>query len=113
MERNLMPPGEHVVDYVVSPYSEEMMPHALRVARALRQAGKTVDVAPEAFKKVQKAFKYADKAGARRIAFVAPGEWEVGKVRIKDLRTGDAENRPQVDVPLVDLANVDKYFETA
>ena len=44
---------------MVSPYSEEMFPNALKVARLLRAAGFTVDVAPEAFKKVQKAFKSA------------------------------------------------------
>ena len=30
------------------------------------------------------AFNYADRAGAERIAFVAPDEWSKGLVRIKD-----------------------------
>ena len=34
------------------------------------------------------AFNYADRAGAERIAFVAPDEWSKGLVRIKDRAFG-------------------------
>merc|ERR1711953_1152612 len=83
------------------------------VARLLRQAGKTVDVFPDPAKQVKKAFDYADRRGAIRVAFVAPSEWEKQMVRIKDLRNfgQDApDTDKQKDVPLVDLANVDAYF---
>merc|ERR1711972_108921 len=86
---------------------------ALAVARRLRLAGKVVDVYTEPAKKVHKAFNYADRAGAVRMAFVAPGEWEQGLVRIKDLRNfgQDApDSDKQKDVPLDDLANIDSYF---
>lgn len=113
-ERGLMPKFDHTVEYVVLPHNDAMMPNALRVARELRAGGKSVDVAPEAFSRVQKGFKYADKVGAKRIAFVAPQEWENKCVRIKDLRSGDGghgeASRTQVDVPVDDLKNVDKYF---
>ncbi|KAF4756007.1 hypothetical protein FOZ62_017632, partial [Perkinsus olseni] len=70
-----------------------------------RSGGATVDMMLEAGKRVDKQFRYADRVGADKIAFVAPSEWEAGKVRIKDLRTGDSEARVQIDIPVSDLAN--------
>lgn len=116
VERNFEPTLPHTVDYIVCAFNDAMVPASLKVATLLRDVGCTVDVAPEAFKKVHKAFKHADKVGARRIAFVAPAEWEAGKVRVKDLRSGEGGyagegyERKQVDIPLDDLANHDSYF---
>jgi len=112
-EKNVTPSLGSAVEYVVAAYNQEMMGKALQVARLLRLAGKTVDVFPDPAKKVGRAFNYADRCGAMRIAFVAPGEWEQGMVRIKDLRSfgKDApDSEKQKDVPLGDLANVDTYF---
>lgn len=112
-EKKVLPQLPATVDYVVAAYNDDMMGKAMRVARMLRQAGNSVDVFPDAAKKVKKAFKYADRVGAYRIAFVAPDEWENGLVRIKDLRGFDKETpdeQKQQDVPLQDLANVDSYF---
>merc|ERR1711879_358919 len=86
---------------------------AYSVARQLRLAGKTVDIFTEPAKKVAKAFNFADRVGAARIAFVAPSEWEKGMVRIKDLRNFSADTPDDVkqkDVPFNDLSNVDAYF---
>lgn len=112
-EKGVSPSLPATVDYVVAGYNVDMLGKAMSVARSLRQAGKTVDVYPDAARKVKKAFKYADRVGAQRIAFVAPDEWESGMVRIKDLRGFTAEtpdDQKQRDVPLADLANVDTYF---
>jgi len=112
-EKQVMPELPASVDYVVAGYNLGMMGKAMSVARSLRLAGKSVDVYPDAARKVKKAFKYADRVGANRIAFVAPDEWENGLVRIKDLRGFTAEtadDQKQADVPLTDLANVDSYF---
>lgn len=111
-EKNVLPALSASVDYVVAAYSTEMMGKAMSVARQLRLAGKTVDVYPDSAKKVKKAFKYADRIGAVRIAFVAPSEWEQGLVRIKDLRVAEEtpDDEKQRDVPFADLANVDSYF---
>lgn len=101
------------VDYLVAAFNDDMSGKALNVARRLRQAGFRVDVFSEPAKKVGKAFNYADRVGAIRIAFVAPGEWEQGMVRIKDLRnfSKDAkDDEKQKDVPLDQLAHVDRYF---
>ncbi|CAE7887063.1 unnamed protein product, partial [Symbiodinium microadriaticum] len=75
-----LPPS---VDMVVAAYNADMMGKAMNVARRLRLAGKSVDVYPEAARRVKKAFRYADKVGAAKIAFVAPDEWEKGEVRVK------------------------------
>mmetsp|Transcript_25965 Transcript_25965/g.67600 ORF Transcript_25965/g.67600 Transcript_25965/m.67600 type:complete len:491 (-) Transcript_25965:116-1588(-) len=109
-EKKVLPEFPATVDYVVAAYNEEMLGKAMRVARLLRQAGKSIDVLPEVAKKVKKAFKYADRVGAERIAFVAPDEWDNGLVRIKDLRSDIAEDLKQQDVPIGDLANIDRYF---
>ncbi|CAK0891528.1 unnamed protein product, partial [Prorocentrum cordatum] len=85
-EKNVLPQLEYKVDYVVAAFNDSMMGKAMSVAARLRKAGKTVDLFTDAAKKVKKAFKYADRVGGRRIAFVAPDEWENGMVRIKDLR---------------------------
>jgi len=112
-EKNVVPVLPHTIDYLVAPYNQDMAGKALNVARRLRLAGKKVDVFPDPAKKVARAFNYADRVGAVRVAFVAPGEWEQGLVRIKDMRNfgQDApDSVKQKDVPLDDLANVDRYF---
>jgi len=109
MERGKMPSLPREVDYVITAYNEEMMGPALSVAKQLRKGNKTVDVMPEPAKKVAKAFNYADRCGARRVAFVAPDEWAKKCVRIKDLREQD-ENKKQVDVPFDQLHDVEPFF---
>merc|ERR1719162_1144615 len=112
-EKKVSPSLEAKVDFVVAAYNNEMMGKAMGVARRLRQAGKTVDMYPEVAKKVAKAFNHADKVGAMRIAFVAPDEYNKGLVRVKDLRNFGkdiSDEEKSRDVPLDDLANVDRYF---
>lgn len=111
-EKQVLPQFDQKVDYVVAAFNDSMMGKAMSVAARLRKAGKTVDLFTDAARKVKKAFKYADRVGGRRIAFVAPDEWENGMVRIKDLRADfDApDDVKQRDVPLDDLSQIDKYF---
>jgi len=112
-DKKVLPELPAAVDYVVAAYNRDMTGKALTVARLLRQAGKSVDVYPDVARKVKKAFRYADRVGAVRIAFVAPDEYERGMVRIKDLRSFSADTpdeQKQCDVPLKDLSNVDSYF---
>lgn len=112
-EKQVAPPLPMTVDFVVAAFNQDMMGKAFNVARRLRKAGKTVDVYTDVAKKVGKAFNYADRAGAVKIAFVAPDEWAKGLVRIKDLRNfkaDDPDDMKQKDIPLEDLHNVDAYF---
>lgn len=115
-EKNVTPELPATIDFVVAAFSAEMMGKAMSVARQLRLAGKTVEIFMEPGKKVGKAFNYADRVGAVKIAFVAPDEWSKGLVRIKDLRNftqDDPDDVKQRDVPFQDLANVDSYFGLA
>ena len=111
-ERGVLPEMGPNVDLVVAAYNADMMGKAMNVARRLREAGKSVDVYPEAARKVKKAFRYADKVGAARIAFVAPDEWDRGEVRIKDLRCAadTPDDKKQCDIPLDKLGEIDSFF---
>jgi len=98
-ERGLLPTLEPEVDFVVAPYNAELRAAAAKVAALLRGAGFAVDVLLEPAKKVKKAFEYADRVRGNRVFFVAPDEWASGKVRMKDLRSGSADDK-EVDLPL-------------
>ena len=108
-ERNLIPDLRPRVDFLVGAW-KGMTGGALRVARELRKSGATVDVMLEECKRPAKVFTQADKVGADKVAFVAPDEFEKGLVRIKDLRSGDKDNRVQKDVAITDLVNWKSYF---
>ena len=60
----------------------------MEVSSKLREAGRTVDLVLEP-KKMKWVFKHAERTGADRLVMVMPAEWESGKVRIKDLQTGE------------------------
>lgn len=109
-EKNLIPDLKPRVDFLVGAWIG-MRGAALQVARALRQTGATVDVYSEETKKVGKIFQQADRVGATKVAFVAPDEWAKGLVRIKDLRSGDKDNRVQKDLQVADLANWRAEFD--
>ena len=110
----LMPDASPSVDVVVAPFDATMQPHALKVASALRQAGLSVDAALTACK-ARKAFDLANRQGARLVAFVAPGEWARGLVRVKDMSVKDPSTGEglQVDVPFADLASVVSHLQQA
>ena len=60
----------------------------MEVSSKLRGTGRTVDLVLEP-KKMKWVFKHAERTGADRLVMVMPAEWESGKVRIKDLQTGE------------------------
>jgi len=110
----LMPDASPSVDVVVAPFDATMQPHALKVASSLRKAGLSVDAALTACK-ARKAFDLANRQGARLVAFVAPGEWARGLVRVKDMSVKDPSTSEglQVDVPFADLASVVSHLQQA
>ena len=57
----------------------------------------------------------ANRQGARLVAFVAPGEWARGLVRVKDMVVKDPSTNEglQVDVPFADLASVVSHLQQA
>jgi histidyl-tRNA synthetase len=102
--KGLIPNMQQQVDYVVAAYDKSMLCNAMSVAARLRAAGAVVDMQMEPKKKVGQTFDYANRIGARCLAFVGPGEWVKGEVRVKDLRMEDKDAN-QKDVPLDSLAN--------
>jgi len=110
-ENNQMPPFAKAVDAVVAPYDASMVEGALTVAAGLRANGLSVDLLLQP-KRAKGAFDSANKAGARLMAFVAPGEWDGGLVRVKDMLVRDAsgEDGLQIDVPVKALESLPALF---
>uniref|UniRef100_A0A0A9YBN7 histidine--tRNA ligase n=1 Tax=Lygus hesperus TaxID=30085 RepID=A0A0A9YBN7_LYGHE len=86
-DKQLLPCPLHLVDDVVIPFDESMRAAALVVLRRLRDSGRAADIILDK-KKLQQAFSYADRIGAKRALLLAPDEWSRGEVRVKMLREG-------------------------
>jgi histidyl-tRNA synthetase len=112
-DKGITPVLPKEVDFVVAAFNEGMQGSAMKTAAALREGGAQVDLLLEPKKKVTQTFDYANRVGARYMVFVAPQEWEAGKVRIKDLRLGEdvPDEEKQLDVALDDLVKVKEVLE--
>jgi len=60
----------------------------MAVASRLRASGRSVDLVLDD-KRMKWAFRHAERTGAQRLVMVMPEEWQAGKVRIKNLETGE------------------------
>ena len=87
-EKGLVPELIGGVDDVVISLSPELRNAAISVATSLRNTGKSVDLVLED-KRLKWAFKHAERSGAQRLVMVMPDEWKEGKVKIKDLESGE------------------------
>ena len=87
-EKNLIPELISGIEDIVIPLNPELRSASVMVAAALRDTGRTVDLVLED-KKLKWAFKHAERIGADRLVMVMPEEWKSGKVRIKDLQSGE------------------------
>ena len=87
-DKGLLPELSTGVSDVVFGMGTELRGAAMQVAAKLRSAGRTVDLILED-KKMKWVFKHAERCGATRLVMVMPDEWAEGKVRIKDLDTGE------------------------
>ena len=87
-DKGLVPELSNGVGDVVFGMGAELRGVAMQVAAKLRSAGRTVDLVLEN-KKMKWVFKHAERSGATRLVMVMPDEWAEGKVRIKDLDTGE------------------------
>ena len=90
-EKGLVPELTSGNDDIVISLSPELRNAAMSVASSLRSAGRAVDLVLED-KRLKWAFKHAERSGAQRLVMVMPDEWKDGKVRIKDLDTGEETN---------------------
>ena len=89
-ERGLLPTITSGSEDVVISLGEELRTVAMSVASKLRQKGRTVDVILDN-KKLKWAFRHADRIGASRLVMIMPEEWKNGKIKIKDLITGQED----------------------
>ncbi len=89
-EKGLVPELFSGIDDVVISLSPELRNAAMSVVSSLRETGRTVDLVLED-KRLKWAFKHAERSGAERLVMVMPEEWKDGKVKIKDLETGEEE----------------------
>ena len=87
-EKGLVPDLTNGVSDVVFGMGAELRGAAMQVASALRANGRSVDLVLED-KRMKWVFKHAERCGASRLVMVMPDEWSAGKVRIKDLDTGE------------------------
>lgn len=87
-DRGLLPAITSGSQDVVISLSEELRPEAMSVASKLREKGRSVDVVLDD-KKLKWAFRHADRIGASRLVMIMPEEWKDGKIKIKDLETGE------------------------
>ena len=88
VDKGLLPELSNGVGDVVFGMGTELRGAAMQVAAKLRSAGRTVDLVLED-KKMKWVFKHAERCGSSRLVMVMPDEWAEGKVRIKDLDTGE------------------------
>ncbi len=96
-EKGLLPDLASGVEDVVFGMGAELRGAAMQVAGRLRSGGRSVDLVLED-KRMKWVFKHAERCGAARLVMVMPDEWAEGKVRIKDLGTGE-----ESAVPIEDL----------
>lgn len=101
--KGLLPVFAPHVDIMIVPYSEEFRPQACQVATKLRALGKKVEVQLIPKKKVAWCYEQADRIGANQLCFVAPDEWAVGKVRIKNLRLPEGAPNKEFDIEVEKL----------
>ena len=87
-DKGLLPELSNGVGDVVFGMGSELRGAAMQVAAKLRSAGRTVDLVLEE-KKMKWVFKHAERCGATRLVMVMPDEWAEGKVRIKNLDSGE------------------------
>ncbi|MBI5881704.1 MAG: histidine--tRNA ligase [Elusimicrobia bacterium] len=74
-------------DACVTVFAEELRERSVQAATALRKAGLCADVYP-GHKPLRDQFKYADGRGAALVLIIGPDEAAAGRVKVKDLKSG-------------------------
>ncbi len=96
-DKGLLPDFQKKIDFVVIPFSPQERKAAIELTQSLRAKGKKVGIMLE-IRKLRKALADADRAGAQKVAIVAPDELAVGKVVVRDMRTGEERAVPPAEV---------------
>jgi len=90
-ERGMFPPeiaDSTPADVMVTIWSEDAITQSLKLANELRAGGVRVTVYPEA-DKFGKQMKYADSIKIPYVAILGESEIAAGKVKLKNMKTGD------------------------
>jgi len=85
------------LDCMILPASEAMLDDCLKVARELRAAGLAVDVDLMG-RSLTKAISYANARGTEHVIIVGAKDLAVGKVTLRDMRTGVQEKVPKQEL---------------
>ena len=93
-----LPESAPRVEVLVVPIGDDMLGPARRVVRWLRDEG-TAAEAPFSPIRITKAFKAAEQIGADRLVLVGPDEWAEGKIKVKDLQSGEERTVEFTEVP--------------
>jgi histidyl-tRNA synthetase len=98
-EREMFPSaiGSAAAQVMVAIWSEDAISESIRLAQELRTGGLRVDLYPET-DKLGKQFKYASSRGIPFVAILGDEERALGKVAIKDLRTGEQRLLARTDI---------------
>jgi histidyl-tRNA synthetase len=80
-------PDATLLDVLVAPLGEPAFRHAALLARDLRRAGASVEVAPEG--KLKRSLDLANRLGARYALIVGENECAAGAYALKNLATGE------------------------
>ena len=102
-ERGMFPPeiaDSAPADIMVTIWSEETIGESLKLANELRSAGIRVTVYPEP-DKFGKQMKYADSIKVPYVAILGESEIAAGKVKLKDMRSGEESLVTASDVPTI------------
>ena len=103
-ELGLLPKLTTATPYCVIPMNKEMKYVAVGVSERLRNSG-IPNILYTGKLKLRLAFGYASKIGSKYAILIAPREFRKGNIVLKDLRSGDKNNRIQKEVPLQEFIN--------
>lgn len=81
------------LDVLVFPVSEAERPSAVRAARRLREAGRSVELVLGT-PRLKRALQDADRAGAREVWVIGADEVARGMARVRDLASGEQRDEP-------------------
>lgn len=94
-EQKLLSPAKTVTQVLVA-YKDndnDVLPTALKITTALREAGVNTEIFLDSKKDLDKQLKYADKKGIRFVIIIGEEEIKKNTLKLKDLKTGDQEEK--------------------
>lgn len=96
-ELDLVPAGESTAVVLVTVFDRASLPHAIGIARRIRDEGTPCELYPQVAK-LRKQLRYAERSGKRFVVIAGPDEVASGAVQLKDLAS-----RTQDEVALAEI----------